>query len=330
MKKLLPFFRDTLIIALFLPFLMFSSCNTGSGISDEKNDSLKGKISISGAFALYPLAVKWAEEYQKLHPDVTINISAGGAGKGMADALSHMVDLGMYSKEVSPEELAKGAWFIPVARDAVIPVVNASNPVLADLKTKGMTREKFYDIFITGKTETWGIAAGNKSGEALQAFTRSDACGAAEMWAKYLNGKKQEDLQGLGVNGDPGVADAVRRNTGGIGYNNLNFCYDMETRKPYQGLAIIPIDINGNGTVDNDENFYATLDDLMGAIRDGKYPSPPARDLYLVAGGKPARPVVTAFLRWILTDGQKYLTEAGYVVITQEKIGSAIRKLNQN
>ena len=47
---------------------------------------------MSGAFALYPLANKWAEEFQKIHPDVRFNISAGGAGKGMADALARAVD----------------------------------------------------------------------------------------------------------------------------------------------------------------------------------------------------------------------------------------------
>lgn len=324
------FIPPTTVILLISVLFSFSSCNSGSkGAGEEKNDSLKGKISISGAFALYPLTVKWAEEYQKLHPKVTINVSAGGAGKGMADALSHMVDLGMYSKEVSKEEISKGAWYIPVAKDAVLPTINEKNPVLKELKTKGLTRDKFYDIFVSGKISTWGMAAGNGSRAEMQVFTRSDACGAAEMWAKFLNGKKQEDLQGVGVNGDPGVADAVKRNVNAIGYNNLNFCYDMMNRKKYEGLEVIPIDINNNGLVDQEENFYGNLDEVMNAIKDGRYPSPPARDLYFVAGGKPQNPVIVAFLKWVLGDGQKYLHEAGYIVLTDEKIQTARQQLNK-
>ena len=107
---------------------IFISCNNQEGNkADQKAGDLKGKINISGAFALYPMTVRWAEEFKKVHPHVTINISAGGAGKGMADALSRMVDLGMFSKEVSPEEKAKGAWYIGVAKDAVLPTVNAGN-----------------------------------------------------------------------------------------------------------------------------------------------------------------------------------------------------------
>jgi phosphate transport system substrate-binding protein len=315
--------------ANLLGLIILSSCNQSArNTAGSTGDTLQGKITLSGAFALYPLAVKWAEEYQKLHPDVTVNVSAGGAGKGMTDALSKMVDLGMYSKSVSPEEQAKGAWWIAVAKDAVLPTINSKNPVLAELKKKGLTRQQFYDIFISGTMKTWGQAVGNNSKVELQAFTRSDACGAADMWARYLNGKKQEDLIGLGVNGDPGVADAVRRTPEGIGFNNLGFVYEMQTRKIYAGLDVIPIDLNGNGTIDPDENFYGSMDQVMNAINEGKYPSPPARDLYFVSGGKPGNELVKAFLKWILSDGQKYVNEAGYVTIKPEQVLTELQKLN--
>ncbi|MBK6539165.1 MAG: substrate-binding domain-containing protein [Ignavibacteria bacterium] len=58
------------------------------------------------------MAVKWADEYKKTHPEIQIHISAGGAGKGMTDALSGMVDLGMVSRSISKEETDKGAWYI--------------------------------------------------------------------------------------------------------------------------------------------------------------------------------------------------------------------------
>jgi len=67
-----------------------------------QSKELKGQISLSGAFALYPLAVKWAEEFRKLHPKVKIDISGGGAGKGITDALAKVVDLGMVSRELKP------------------------------------------------------------------------------------------------------------------------------------------------------------------------------------------------------------------------------------
>jgi len=329
MKPTISFVVPWMLSLSFLfGMIALPSCHyQGSDNKISKGDTLHGKISISGAFALYPLVVRWAEEFHKLHPGVTINVSAGGAGKGMADALTKMVDLGMFSKSVSPEEQAKGAWWVAVARDAVLPTINAANPVLTELKTKGLTRQKLHDIFITAKIRSWGEAVGNSSPTELQAFTRSDACGAADMWARYLRGGNQEDLQGLGVNGDPGVADAVRKNVEGIGYNNLGFVYDMKTRKIYPGLDVIPIDLNENGLIDSEENFYTSLDEVMKAINDGIYPSPPARELFLVSGGKPTEKLVKIFLRWVLSDGQQFVTEAGYVKIPSEKALAEALKL---
>jgi len=318
----------TLFFLAVVGIILMPGCNNPSGDSGSANaDDLRGKITISGAFALYPMAVRWAEEFQKIHPHVKINISAGGAGKGMADALSGMVDLGMFSKAVSPEEQAKGAWWIAVAKDAVLPTINAQNPEMAKIKLHGMTRQELYDIFITGKCTRWGDPLMTPSRVEIQVFTRSDACGAADMWAKFLNNKKQEDLLGIGVNGDPGLADALRKTPEAIGYNNLNFVYDVQTGKKYPGLEVIPLDMNENGNIDPEENFYDSLGGVTAAIRDGRYPSPPARELYFVSKGKPQNPVVVEFLRWILADGQNFVTEAGYVTLPEDHLVSETAKI---
>lgn len=98
----------------FFVILVFSIITTGCGTKKTESPSgegeLKGTITISGAFALYPLMVRWGEEFQKLHPDVKFDISAGGAGKGMTDALNGAVDIGMVSRAIAPEEEQKGAF----------------------------------------------------------------------------------------------------------------------------------------------------------------------------------------------------------------------------
>jgi phosphate transport system substrate-binding protein len=303
-------------------------CGNLSDKQSGSNNGLKGTISISGAFALYPMTVKWAEEFQKLHPNVRIDVSAGGAGKGMTDALSQMIDLGMFSRDVSNEEIAKGAWYIALTKDAVLPTINANNPYIKQIKSNGITRANFTSLFITNTTKTWNQLIKSAGAEKINVYTRSDACGAAEMWGKFL-GKNQESLEGVGVFGDPGMADAVKNDKFGIGYNNVIYAFDIKSRKAYPGMDIIPVDLNGNGKIDNEENFYNSLDQVMNAINKGVYPSPPARDLYFVSKGKPQSVVVLEFLRWILGDGQKYVDEAGYVALSPEKIKSELMKLNK-
>jgi len=247
---------------------------------------LSGQISISGAFALYPMTVKWAEEFRKIHPDVRIDISAGGAGKGITDALNNMVDIGMVSREIYPEELKKGAFPIAVTKDAVVAVVSEQNPILKDILAKGMKKETGNSIWVTGHIKSWSQAFSVKISASIHVYTRSDACGAAEMWAKYY-GKKQEDLLGIGVFGDPGLAQAVKKDPVGIGFNNISYAYDASTKKQVKGLRVVPLDLNNNGRIDPDENFYESLNDLVAAIKSGKYPSPPARALYFVTKGNP-------------------------------------------
>lgn len=289
-------------------------------------DNLEGRISLSGAFALYPMAVKWAEEFKKLHPKVKIDISAGGAGKGMTDVLNNMVDIGMVSREIYPEEVKKGAYNIAVTKDAVVPVISAANPMLNEILAKGLKRDAGNNIWITGKYKTWAQAFGIKSKAPLHVYTRSDACGAAEVWAKFFK-KKQEDLLGSGVYGDPGLALAVKKDALGIGFNNIGYVYDYKTKKQVAGIRVLPIDMNNNGKIDPDESFYDTMDEIVNAIATGKYPSPPARELYLVTKGKPQSKVVQEFITFVLTEGQKYVKETGFINLSKEKIGSELKKV---
>ena len=296
----------------FLFLLLLSSCSMRPKNGYDKDGQLQGRVTLSGAFALYPLAVEWGTAFQKLHPKVRVDISAGGAGKGVTDALADVVDLGMVSRDLEPEEEQKGAVGFVVAKDAVIPTVNVHNPNIQTVLAHGLTRQAAIRLWITGKVQTWGQIVGNSSIAPVNVYSRSDACGAAGTWAKWL-GKKQEDLQGTAVYGDPGVVQAVQKDINGIGFNNIGFVYDLKSRKPNPGIIVIPIDLNGNGRIDADERFYDTLTKLSLAIASGKYPTPPARNLYLVTHGQPRDPVVKAFLRYVLTQGQKAAVKNGLV-----------------
>lgn len=294
--------------------------------AQARDDVMSGTITMSGAWALYPMAVRWAEEYQKSHPRVRIDIAAGGAGKGMADCLARVVDIGMISRKIYPAEVEKGAWWVSVTKDAVVPVVSEKNPFLERLLSTGVTREAFTDIWVTGGMTGWGELAGTASGQPIHVYTRSDACGAAMTWAEYL-GKSQEDLLGVGVYGDPGLADAVKRDAHGIGFNNINYVYDAKTRGPVGGLRVLPIDLDGNGRVDEHEDFYGNRDAIVEAIAMGVYPSPPARDLHFASCGRSDRTVVTDFIEWVLTDGQAYVWEAGYIRLSPERLDAELGKL---
>ena len=311
-----------IVVALVVPLL--AAC--GQPAAQPQGGEPTGTITASGAFALYPMMVKWGEEYQKLHPGVQFDISAGGAGKGMTDALGGQVDIGMVSREIKPEEEKQDAYWVSVVKDAVFPAINEKNPVLNELLSQGVSKEKFIDIFITGKIKTWGELVGRPEiTDEIHVYTRSDAAGAPETWAKYLGNKKQEDLQGIGVFADPGIAEAVAKDPLGIGYNNLGYAYDAATGKPVAGLVVLPVDANDSGKAEADEVLDIKAKAIE-AVASGKYPSPPARALNLVTKGKPSG-LLQDFIRWAMTDGQKFVDSAGYIPLPQDLLNEGLQKI---
>lgn len=316
----------TRIIIVMVIFAFITSGCSDSEISAKEGEDPAGTITISGAWALYPMVIRWSEEYQKLYPKIEFDISAGGAGKGMADALAGAADIGMVSREIYPEEIAGGAFWVSVTKDAVFLTVDDENPVWDALHQQGVQRETLTGVFISGDVVTWGQVVGDvEISDPIHVFTRSDACGAAATWAEYLGGE-QEDLLGVGVYGDPGLLLAVDKDPLGMGYNNLNYAFDMDTGLPIPGIHIAPLDVNENRIADQSE-IYDTKTQAMAAVANGDYPSPPARDLNLVTLGQPTG-IVKSFIEWVLTDGQFYVEEVGYIPLPAEKLSQELSKLD--
>jgi len=320
----------TWLSALLVLAVTLSACGTAAPAESvvPANDApqLSGVISISGAFALYPMMTVWADEFHKLHPEVEFDVQGGGAGKGMTDTIAGAVDIGMISRSIKPEEEAQNIFWVSVTKDAVFPIISAENPVAEQILAKGISQEIFAKIYITGEITTWGQVIGDPAiTDEIHVFTRSDASGAAEQWARFGGGKAQEDLKGIGVNGEPSILDTVIKDPLAIGYGNLNSIFDLSNGNTVPGIIIPPIDIDKNGKADAIE-IYKVKEDAFSAVANGTYPSPPARFENLATLGKPEG-LTLAFIKWILTDGQQYLESAGFVPLTVEQQAESLAKL---
>ncbi len=305
--------------------LVLSACAPAAN-NAAPGDTLSGTITVSGAFALYPLMAVWSDEFHKLHPNVEFDISGGGAGKGMTDALSGAVDIGMVSRAVKAEEEALGAYTIPVVKDAVFGVVSAKNPVIKEILAQGIKQETLRKIFITGEIKTWGEVVGKPEiTDAIHVYTRSDSSGASDIWAQFLGGKVQADIQGVGVNADPGLLDTVVKDPLGIGYNNLGFAFDLSSGQQATGAVVIPIDADADGKASEPE-LLENLTKATDAVAHNTYPSPPGRVENLVTKGKPSG-LTQAFIQWILSDGQKFVSLGGYVQLPPDVLDASIAKV---
>lgn len=275
------------------------------GWTEEKD--LEGTVTLSGAWAIYPTAVAWGEAFHKKYPKVKIDVSAGGAGKGAADAIAGLVDIGMVSRDPDPAEIKKGIVPVYVLHDAVFAVISDKNPALQDILKKGVKKKTWIDLYVTGTVTTWDGATGGKVNKPIHVYTRSDSCGAAASWAKYTGNKKQEDLKGVGVYGDPGLLEAAKRDPIGIGYSNFSYVFTREGTV-VKGAKLVPIDSNENGVADSDE-VYESREAAINAIRSGRYPA--TRKNYFFVKGKP-QGLTKKFIAFALSDeGTKIVDEVG-------------------
>lgn len=310
--------RNALIFLIMLTFLF-----SPSAFCAEKN---KETITISGAWAMYPTVVAWAQEFKKLYPQVTIEISAGGAGKGAADVIAGLVDIGMVSRDPDPAEINKGVTPIYVLHDAVYLVISDKNPVAEQLIKHGVKRQAIIDIYLNGIIKTWGEVAGTMVDKPLHIYTRSDACGAAAALAKYL-GKKQEDLKGVGVYSDPAILQTVAHDNTGIGYSNFGYVFDEQGRL-IPGIRLVPIDADENGVVDSDE-MYTNRQQAIEAIQNTAYPV--ARKNYFFVKGAPAG-IIKEFIAFSLSQqGTEIVEKAGTSIpLSAVEREEVLKTLEQN
>lgn len=311
--------------SIYFVLLLGMALNVGCGQNSEN------VIRISGAWALYPMMGVWSSEYQKTH-DIKISLAGGGAGKGMTDILNGQVNIAMCSRPVRAEELKQGAFPVAVTKDAVIPTINDKNPVFKKIQKKGLTREEIKKVFLRKVTE-WGELFGKEiDDDTITVYGRADASGAAKVFASYLGDYSQSDIKNAAdanFEGDQALAQAVKNSKNSIGFNNLNYAYNIDNGKPAESISVVPLDLNGNGMLDKDEDFYDTRKNLVANVSSRKFPSPPARFEFVVAKNKFDENSLN-FVRWILTEGQKFVPGNGYVKLSDERLQNELKRLENN
>lgn len=163
---------------------------------------------------------------------------------------------------------------------AVFAVVNADHLAAAKGLRRGLARNALMRTPDWGARLDWNAVFGSVSRR-----TRSDSRGAADLGP--VPGRKQEDLKGVAVYGDPGLAEAVRRSAGHR-LQQPHFAFDPRTGLPVKGLLVMPLDANGNGVVDPAEDL-STREKALNAIRLG-LPGSAARSLHQRCASPSARP----------------------------------------
>ncbi|MEF8819263.1 MAG: substrate-binding domain-containing protein [Haloferacaceae archaeon] len=293
-----------------------------------------GTVRISGGVGPLPMVQVWADIYAE-QADTTFDISGGGTGVGVSDLLNEQVDIAMMGREPFEEEIEQGLVAVPMLIDTVVGTVNKNNPVIEEINSQGLTRAEMEAIF-TKEITNWGdLYEGVDVDEEIVVYGRSDASAAYKKWGEFLGGDgeayTQDELEGLSdgnFSGDQSVAQSLGENANAISLNNINYVYGLESGELDGDIRPVPLDRDGGG-LSEAEQFYTTREEFLAAVERGDYPAPPAREMWLAAknqfGSDSAR-----FVEWVLTDGQQYVSENGYVPLEQSRLEDGLQTLEEN
>ena len=254
----------------------------------------KQTIKISGSTTVLPIVQKAADQYMASHPEADIQISGGGSGVGIQAIGAKMVDIGMSSREVTKDEMAKYPGFVvtSVAQDGIAVIVNPSNEI------QYITLDQIRDIYL-GKIVKWTeITGANVPGTNNQIVIigRDSASGTRTYFDETILLKATPTNRMLEKNSNGAIAQTIAQTPGSIGYVSIGFVS--------KDVKALPIWYNA-------QKFVApTIDN----VKSKTYPI--SRDLYVVTNGQPTG-LTSDFIKYILgPDGQKIVSDEGYISLT--------------
>ena len=255
-------------------------------------------INITGTRFFYPLVEKWAEEYKKENPDVDFKVEFGLKNS----------DISMTGTPVDKENPEKGKYSV-VSKFAIVPIINERNPAWKILQQRGLSKADFEKIYFRGDQQQLNFAFSTVN-VPIRVYTRG-ACASAT-FSQHFD-KKINDLANLDtkIADDKVLLQNVLNDSLGVAYNNLGFVYNLQSRKQNPGIRVVPVDLNGNGKVDSEENFYDNLDQVINKLETGRIDLPPVGKMVFVY--KEDRPEVTAFVNWVQTKGQQFNHSEGFL-----------------
>ncbi|NJM95347.1 MAG: phosphate ABC transporter substrate-binding protein [Acaryochloridaceae cyanobacterium CSU_5_19] len=214
------------------------------------------KLVLTGSSSVAPLAAAIAKRYEKLHPQVRIDVQTGGSSRGIADVRQKVADIGMVSRALKPAEQDLKSYTL--AQDGISIILHRDNPI------SKLSNQQIVDIY-TGKIKNWQQVGGQDA--AITVVNKAEGRSTLELFIQYFK-LTAKDIQADVVIGDneQGIKTVVG-NPQAIGYVSIGAA-DINIK---QGTALKLLPING---------IAATFS----TVQDGSFPL--SRPLNLITQGQ--------------------------------------------
>lgn len=243
-------------------------------------------IRLKGSDTMLLLATRWAEEYMKEHPSVSVYAEGGGSALGFKSLIKGEIDIGAASRPIQANEarqlaekygkIGMGFW---VAKDALSIYLNPENPI------RNLSLAQLKAIF-TGDISNWEQVGGNQ--QPIDVIIRSPNSGTYLYFKEHVLEGESYSSAAKTLSTTAAVVKAISERVGAIGYGGIAY-----------GQNLIHCQINHVAPTEQN-------------VRTDTYPI--IRYLYLYTIDTP-QGEVKSFIDWVLKDGQKVVRQVGYIPI---------------
>lgn len=290
-----------LLLAL-LPALLLTSCLRGRP-PGAAGQGAKHVIQNTGSDTMVNLAQAWAEAYGLIDPEVSVEVSGGGSGTGIASLINGTTDIANCSRRMTAtekQEAVQNTGKDPVENlvgyDALAIFVNPANPL------REISLEQLAEIYgEKGHFTRWsdlGVVMPDHKRDEIIIVSRQSNSGTYEYFREAVLGKTRDFRLGtIDMHGSKDVVELVARTPGAIGYSGMGYA-NAKVRMLHVSKQ--------NGQVAYSPDVQNT--------QKGTYPI--ARPLFMYTLGEPQGEVKT-YLDWIHSpEGQGLVVQSGYVSLT--------------
>lgn len=140
-------------------------------------------VTLSGSSTIAPLAQELGRQFEAAHPGIRVDVQSGGSSRGISDARSGLVQIGMVSRALKPDE--RDLMAFPIAQDGIAIILNESNPV------SQLSDAQIIDIY-TDKINNWSQVGG--ADVPVTVVNKAEGRSTLELFLHYFK-LKNADIQ---------------------------------------------------------------------------------------------------------------------------------------
>jgi glycine cleavage system H lipoate-binding protein/ABC-type phosphate transport system substrate-binding protein len=293
------------------------------GAAEEKVTDGNVDLQLVCCPALQSLANQLAANYTREHGGAQIEVTT--VYDQQISGTIHEGTVALVTKEFLAGLEGESYFKLVLGRDAIVPVMNDNHPQIELIREHGISALQFTQIYREEDHFTWGEVLGISDGHPVHAYMPGNSF-EINYLAEFLQIAPGQ-IKGLMVTETEEMLKRIENDRGAIGFCNLATLMALENQGVAAGIAVVPVDMDGDGRINAFEDVYSSTSMLSHAIYVGRFPRTLYSRIFAVTSQQPVTTEQLALMEWMINEGQEVMASTGLLKLGYGEKASVTEKL---